>query len=88
MKVKKDYILREVAGTNVVLPVGKATVNFNGMLTLNDSGVMLWKLLEEDTSAEALAEMLCTQYDVSEETARKDVEEFLDILKKADCLEV
>lgn len=88
MKVKKDYILREVAGTYVVLPVGKATVNFNGMLTLNNSGVMLWKLLEEDTSAEALAEMLCTQYDVSEETARKDVEEFLDILKKADCLEV
>ena len=88
MKLKENYVLRQVADTWVVLPIRDETVNFNGMLTLNDSGVMLWKLLEEDTSAEALAEMLCTQYDVSEETARKDVEEFLDILKKADCLEV
>ena len=88
MKVKKDYILREVAGTNVVLPVGTATVKFNGMLTLNTTGVMLWRLLEEGTSADAMTEMLCAKFDVAVETAQKDVMEFLDILKKADCLEV
>lgn len=88
MRIKKDYILREVAGTNVVLPIGEATVKFNGMLTLNGSGVMLWQQLENETSFEDLVALLCEKYDVTEELAQKDVSEFLDTLKKADCLEM
>lgn len=88
MRVKKDYILREVAGINVVLPVGKATISFNGMLTLNGSGVMLWKLLEKGASIEAMVEAMCKTYDVSAEVARKDVAEFIETLQKADCLEI
>ena len=42
MKVKEDFLLREVAGCYVVVPVGKATVDFNGMLNLNDTGAFLW----------------------------------------------
>lgn len=88
MRVKKDYVLREVAGTNVVLPVGKATVNFNGMLTLNTSGVMLWKLLENETTLQDMVQILCQKYDVPVDNAQKDVLDFLEILKKADCLEI
>ena len=88
MKIKKDYVLREVAGTNVVLPVGKAVVSFNGMMTLNGSGVKLWRLLESGTTLEAMVEMLCKTYDVSAENAQEDVSEFLETLKKADCLEI
>ena len=46
MKIKKNFVLRQIAGSWVVLSIAEATVDFDGMLTLNESGLMLWKLLE------------------------------------------
>ena len=86
MKVNPDFVIRQVAGTWVVLPLGDATVNLNGMLTLNDSGALLWNALEKETSREALARVLTDQYDVSREQAMADVEEFLQVLRRAGCL--
>ena len=47
MKIKKNFALRTIAGMQVVFPLSEETLNFNGMLTLNESGVMLWKMLED-----------------------------------------
>ena len=41
MKLNENFILRQVAKSWVVLPLREATVSLNGMVTLNDSGVML-----------------------------------------------
>ena len=46
MGLKEDFVLRQVADTWVVLPLGESSVDFNGMLTLNNSGAMLWRVLE------------------------------------------
>ena len=43
MKIKEDYLLRKVAECYVVVPVGKATVDFNGMMNLNETGAFLWE---------------------------------------------
>ena len=51
MKLKENYVLRPVADTWVALPLEAETLNFNGMLTLNESGVLLWKALEKGGSA-------------------------------------
>lgn len=85
MKIKDDFVLRQVAGTWVVLPLGQATVDFNGMLTLNDSGAMLWKVLEQGGDHEALVNALTSEYEVTREQATADVDEFLDKLFKAGC---
>ena len=66
MKVKKDFTLMEVAGTTAVLPLGEKTVDFTGMLTLNESGVILWKLLEGGCTKEDLVHALLEEYDVSD----------------------
>ena len=47
MKIKEGFILRQVAGTWVVLATGADTIDFNGMIKLNDTGAMLWNLLAE-----------------------------------------
>ena len=47
MKLSKDFVLRQVAATWVVLPLKSDTLDFNGMIRLNDSGAMLWKCLEQ-----------------------------------------
>lgn len=87
MKIKQGFVLRKVAGTYVVLPVGQTTVEFNGMLTLNESGAMMWELLEVGTTVDALARKLAAEYNVCFECALKDTYEFVDNLQKAGCIE-
>ena len=87
MKVKKDYVLRQVADTWVVLPLGGAAVDFSGMLTLNESGAMLWRVLEQGASREELVAALLDEYEVSRQQAMADVDAFLNKLLQAGCLE-
>ena len=88
MKIKENFALRQVAGTWVVLPLAQATLDFNGMLTLNDSGRFLWNLLVNGSTKEALATALTEEYDVSYEEALADVDEYVEKLKSAGCIDV
>ena len=87
MRLKKDYALRQIGDTWVVLPLAEEAVNFSGMLSLNDSGAMLWKVLEKDCSVEAIVTALKAEYKVSAEQARMDAREFLDKLIQIGCIE-
>ena len=87
MKLKKNFVLRQVAGAWVVLPLGAETVNFSGMLQLNDSGAMLWRVLEAGGDKEALVDALLGGYDVTREQAEADVQEFLAKLTQTGCMQ-
>ena len=87
MKINENFVLRQIADTWVVLPLGDTTLDFNGMLTLNETGSFLWKQLEAGCSFDALVDSLLCEYDVSREQAVADVEEFLNKLRNIDCLE-
>ena len=85
MKLKEGFILRQVAGENVVLSVS-ADVDLNGMITLNDTGCTLWKRLEEEASAEDLTAALLAEYEVDEQTAQAAAARFVEKLKELDLL--
>ena len=87
MKLKENFALRPVADTWVVLPLGEESVNFNGMLTLNESGALLWQALEKGGDRETLADALMAEYVVDRAQALADAEAFLDKLRKGGCLE-
>ena len=86
MKIKEEYVLRSIAGEHVVVPVGKEAVNFNGIMTLNHSGKLLFETLQKDVTKEELINVLLDEYEVTKEQAQKDVEAFLSILKERDLL--
>ena len=77
MKRNPDFLLRNVAGTQVLVPVGQAADAFAGMVTLNSTSVFLWEQLEDVQTVDSLARALLDRYDVAEEKAREDVEAFL-----------
>lgn len=79
-------MLREVAGNNVVVAIGKATVDFNGLISLNDTGTFLWKLLEKGATKEELLMAILDQYDIDEARAKRDIAAFIEKLKGADLL--
>ena len=87
MKINENYVLRQIADTWVVLPLGDATLDFNGMITLNETGSQLWSLLEKGCEKQDLVNALLDEYDVTREQAEADVEEFLNKLRNIDCLE-
>lgn len=87
MKIRSDFIIRQVAGTHVVMPMGAATVRFDGMMTLNETGVFLWRLLENGAQTGDLVNALTAEYQVSPSQALADVTEFLDSLGPTGCLE-
>ena len=87
MKLKEEFVLRQVADTWVVMPLGQTSVDFNGMLTLNQSGALLCQALEKGGDREALADALTAQYEVDREEALADVDAFLAKLQQTGCLE-
>ena len=76
MKLKDGFLLREVAGQTVVLPIG-GDLDMDLMITLNDTGAFLWKMLQENTDEAALVAALLTEYDVDEATAKQAVANFV-----------
>jgi hypothetical protein len=59
MKIKKGFMLRKVAGENVVVAIGEASKSLNGMIKLNDTGAFVWNLLKDGASKEDIVEKMC-----------------------------
>ena len=65
MKLNENFVLRQIVGSWVAVAVGQASVDFNGMLRLNDTGVLLWNKLKDGADEQDLARALTAEYDVS-----------------------
>lgn len=86
MKIKEGFILREVAGSYLVVAVGAAVKQFNGMINLNETGAFLWRLLEKGSDEESMVKALLAEYEVEEEVARTDVKAYVNKLTEAGLL--
>ena len=82
MKIEREYILREIAGDYIIVPVGAAALEFNGMITVNETGAFLWEKLREGTTREELLHAMLEEYEVSEKEAEADIQEFLQMLQE------
>lgn len=87
MKRSANFLLREVAGKQIVVPLGAAAAQFQGMLTLNATGVYLWQLLEQEQTEETLVQNVCNRYEVDTQVARKDITAFIKNLRAVGALE-
>lgn len=83
MKVKEGFMLRNVGGRYIVVAVGKAAEEFNGLITLNESGAFLWEQLAEGCTYEELLGKMLEEYDVTEMTARAGIDQFLQTARGA-----
>ena len=80
MKIKEGFILRSICGEFVVVGEGLAQVNFNKMLSLNESAAYLWKEVEgKEFTRESLVALLLDKYEVSEQQAAADVDKLVGI---------
>lgn len=88
MKIKGTFVLREVMGQCVVVPVGETSKNFHGMIKLNATGADIWKDLEKDLTKEQIAQGIVEHYEgIEMDEALLKVEQFLNKLQDAGIIE-
>lgn len=87
MKLNENYVLKTVAGTPVVVPVGDAIKNIKGMITLNGPAEVIWKALEQNKEFEEIVAQLKSEYDAPEDVLRADLTAFLEKLEYYKILE-
>lgn len=85
-KVKDGFIVRRIGMQIMAVPVGKQTTDIHGVIALTESGELLWNTLVNGADIETLADILTENYDVDRETAKSDIEAFLDGLKQQGAL--
>lgn len=75
MKLIEGFRLREVMGQAIVIGEGINQINFNKLITLNESAAYLWKAVEgKEFDAAMLAGLLMEKYGIDETLASADAE--------------
>lgn len=74
MKVIPGFALRPLGNEYLLIAESVELVNFNAMITLNESAAYLWRNVadKDDFDADTLTELLLAEYEVSPEQAHKD----------------
>lgn len=82
MKTKKGFKLRQLGDEWILIGEGIEQINFNKMITMNETAAFLWgKAIAEkgkDLTAQDLANWLLDEYEVSEEQALQDAQLTID----------
>lgn len=79
MKIKQGFELREVCGEHIIVAYGRENIDFNKVISLNESATYLWKnIVDKDFDAEMMASLLLQEYEVDAETAQRDAKALLD----------
>ena len=88
MRIKDGFTLRELCGEHVVIGEGLSQVNFNKILSMNDSAGYLWKEVQgKDFTLEDLVKLLTDRYEVSAEVAMEDVKRMVSVWQEHGVLE-
>lgn len=86
MRINKEFVLREIAGDYVIIPTGQTVLEFNGLITVNEVGVSLWNMLQEEVTEDDLVAGILKEYEVEEDIAREDIREFIQTLVEGNIL--
>ena len=89
MRIKKDFVLREVCGKNMIMGENLKAIDFRKILSLNESAAWIWKEAQAqgDFTAELLVARAREEFDTTPEEAEAYVTEFLEQLDKEGVIE-
>lgn len=87
MKIKNGFVVRSIAGESVVVALGAASKNFNGIIKLNETGRFLWDKLAVGCESEELVEAILSEYEIDRATAEADIARFIETLEGANIIE-
>lgn len=87
MKIKDGFILKDVAGNKIVIATGEQRINFNGIITFNQVGAVVFDMLDGTNSVEDIVSRISEDYGVSYDIVKNDVEKLIEKMKNHNLIE-
>lgn len=87
MKIKDGYILKDVAGAKIVIATGAQRLNFNGVMTFNEVGAVVFNMLDGTNSVQDIVTKIAEDYGVPFERVQTDVENLIKKMKEHNLIE-
>ena len=88
MRTKKGYTLRPLGTEYILVAEGLEVADASCMISMNSTAAFLWMEVEgKEFDVQTLVDLLVDNWDVSRETAAKDVDVLLKSWKKAEVVE-
>ena len=87
MKAKSGFVLREVVGEYILMPVGENIGHFNGTIVMNDVAALVWEKLQNPVSRDDLLKAVQDEYEVEKAVASADLDALLDTFRKYGVIE-
>jgi hypothetical protein len=87
MKIKDGFILKDVAGSKIVIATGEARLSFNGVITFNSVGAEMFNLLDGTNAPEEIVEKIASDYNVDTGIVKRDFDALIEKLRKHNLLD-
>lgn len=87
MRIKDGFVMRDVAGSKVVLPIGERQEEINGIITFNDTGAEIFNMLNGTYTVEEIIEKLAKDYETSYDVVKADVMNLIEKMRSQGLIE-
>lgn len=87
MKAKNGFVMRTVIDEYIIMPTDKNIDQFEGAVVLNEVSALVWEKLQSDVTREELLKAILNEFEVSKETAEKDLDMLLKRFTEYDLIE-
>lgn len=87
MKIKDGYILKKVAGENIVIATGEARISFNGIITFNEVGAEVFERLDGTRTLEQIVDEIAAIYNAPREIIESDIKKLIEKMKNHGLIE-
>lgn len=86
MKLKSEFVLRKFSNKYIAVSVNDNADENNVLISTNSSGAFVFELLHNEISYNEIINRMIEKYDIDESTAKADLDEFLNNIRKAGML--
>lgn len=92
MKIRQGYILKEnILGDNsnvgIVVPLNQSIGSLNGYIQLNETGIFIWKMLENGAQIDDIVSGILKEYKAPLNVVKKDVLNVISKLKEIGAID-
>lgn len=87
MKAKDGFVLRNIVGEHILMPVGDNIGKFKGTVLLNEVSAFVWNKIQTPISREELLKAILEEFEVEESVAAADLDDLLAKFEEFDVIE-
>jgi hypothetical protein len=81
VKCRENVYACEIAGLTVLVPLVRGIGDLDGAFMLDEVGGAIWSMIDKGCSLDEMVSLLIDEFDVDDETARRDVRQIVEELE-------